>query len=574
MKQRRQNGRLAVGVPVMACVGLLLAGSLLLPGRLEVDQAARRAHPAAAEAASLPPAIATPAAPPPAPPPSLAGAIATQDAATLAAMTARMAAAGQGVTTAQVAYDLVARGRPAVALAYLTARPDGAAPATWRLRVDLLRQAGRAAEAAALVAAAAQAKGAIPPADLIGAAYAIDRPDLVVTAAARGAIPPPDRALALDLARRADAAGRDDLIAALDRATRADWRATDSWLAIRVAARAKDTAAGLRAADHLPLAQRDAAREAILSGAGDREGLRRLLRARATTPGAPAGMIAEQLLAAGYRDDAAAVLREAATGGASTTPLAQRWLYLVGPRPDADDLAWLRQQALRGSVADQLAWAALYADRARPREALAALIAHPLADRTEMLLLRARLAQAGGDAAAGRTAVAALLDGRPLDAGQLRSLSAAMPANPDATLAAVLMRRRVAAGIAVPRETLDLAWAAWNAGDVAGAGRWLRTHLAADPTDAAALRLMAEVQARSGGARAARPWLERALAQEPGDSRTRAELLDRLGRRAEALAVVERLRTAAPQDPALAALQARLLIADGRAGAARAVLVR
>ncbi len=38
-----------------------------------------------------------------------------------------------------------------MALGYLAARPDGGAAATWRLRVDLLRQTGRTADAAALV---------------------------------------------------------------------------------------------------------------------------------------------------------------------------------------------------------------------------------------------------------------------------------------------------------------------------------------------------------------------------------------------------------------------------------------
>ncbi|QPT09736.1 hypothetical protein [Sphingomonas paucimobilis] len=122
------------------------------------------------------------------------------------------------VTTAQVAYDLAAAGRPAVALAYLAARADGTGPATWLLRVDLLRKLGRRKEAEALLAAAATRPIGVPPAAIIATGYALDRPDLIIAAAASGAIPPPDAKLAHDLAQRAEARGRLDWLAQLDRA--------------------------------------------------------------------------------------------------------------------------------------------------------------------------------------------------------------------------------------------------------------------------------------------------------------------------------------------------------------------
>lgn len=570
MSERRHHAWLAVGIPVLAGLGLLAAGVLLLPDRREVLHASRRAQPVVASSPpTARPIAARPVALPPTPP-SIAGMIATADAPGLAATTARLIAAGQPVTTAQVAYDLVAAKRPAVALAYLDARPDGAAPATWALRVDLLRRNGRTSEAVAAVTQAARARTGIAPADLIAAAYAIDRPDLIVAAAARGTIPPPDTALALDLARRADTAGRDDLIASLDRATRADWRGADPWLAIRVATRSRDTAAALRAADRLPPDQREAAREAIVTAAGDRDGLRRLLLARAAAPDAPVAQIAEQVLAAGFRDDARAILRRTATGQAMASPETQRLLYLMGPRPAADDLDWLRQQTTRGAPAEQLAWLSVYAQRDRPAAALAFLSRHPLAARTDVMLTRLSLARVAGNDAAARDLANALLDGRDLTPAQLRTVAVAAPAEAGATIA----RRRIAAGVAEPRDAIDLAWAAWNAGDAAGTVTWLRDRLATAPDDAVALRLMADAQARIGGAATARPWLEKALAQTPRGSRESAELLDRLGRRAEAIAVVEALRADAPQDGALKALHARLLIAQGQPGRARAVLAR
>ncbi len=573
MRIDRHRARLALLLPALTGIGLLAGGLMLLPKEREILPAVRRAQPVPVSAArSSMPAPASPVLPPAHP--SITAQIATADAATLSALTTRLIAEGQPVSTLQVAYDLVAAKRPAVALDYLAARPDGATAATWRLRIDLLHRTGRAANAAALVARAVEKRGALPAADIVASAYAIDRPDLVIVAAANHVIPPPDTALALDLARRADKAGRRDLIASLDTTTTASWRAADPWLAIRVAARSRNTAAGLQAAGYLPVEQRQAAREAILTEAGDRAGLRTELLAHAAAPGAQPEQIAERLVAAGYRGDATAVLRRAAAGLAPTAPAAQRLLYLMGPRPGSDDLAWLKHQSLKGSATQQRGWLACYAERDQPGAALAFVSRHPLADETDVMLMRLSLARAAGNDAAGRTVLTALLDGRALSPDQVRAVSAAAPARIDPAQAATITKRRVAAGIAAPRDQLDLAWVAWNAGDATAAGQWLDAHLATAPTDLPALRLMADVQARINGVRGARPWLERALAQTPADSRARAEVLERLGRRDEAVRLVETLRSETPQDRSLAALHARLLITQGQPGRARTVLAQ
>lgn len=565
MRARDQRW-LAIGVPMVAGGAVLVAAILLLPGRTEILHVERRARPVAATIALPPP---LPVAAPPAGPqvPALADAIKRADAAELATLTGQLQSAGQRVTTLQVAYDLKAAGRPAVALAYLAARGDGAAAETWPLRIDLLAETGQR-DAAARLFDAAQG---VPGPAIVAAAYTLDRPDLLVAAAEHGTIPRPDAALSLDLARRLERAGQGALIARLDRVG-SDWRARDPWLAIRMAQAAGDQRAALAAAGLLPADQRDAAREAILTRAGDRAGLRRMLLARAQMAGTDPLPIAEQLLAARARDDAVGVLAAAVGQGGPDGPAARRLLYLLGPRPAVRDVAWLRQKALAGTPAQQLDWIAAYADRDRPGEAAAFLARHPLADRTPVLLTRLRLAQAAGDDGAGRGVLARLLDGRALSADAVRAAGDFMPRKPDPAQVAALLRARVATGIAAPRDRMDLAWSAWNAGDAPRTVQILRDYLASDGNDLPALRLMADAQARIGGDRAARPWLERALAQTPPDSRATAELLDRLGRRREAVALVERLRQATPGDRQLVALHARLLIADGQPGRARMVL--
>ncbi len=337
-----------------------------------------------------------------------------------------------------------------------------------------------------------------------------------------------------------------------------------------MALRRGDRAAAERAIAALPAGERDAAQADLLARTGDRAGQRQQILTQAARPGAPLPDLAERLLALGARDDAIALLRRAASGQPVNAPAAQRLLYLMGPRPAEEDRAWLRAQALSGAAAEQSRWLAAYAEREAPATALSVTERHPLAARTDIALLRLQLAQAAGDRAAARRAVAVLLDGRPLEPGLLRRVSA-LADGIEPHQAHLLAERRIAGGVAGPRDRLDLAWAAWNAGDAARTRDQLRDYLAEMPNDASALRLMADAQAKLGGATAARPWLERALAQTPG-GRARAELLDRLGRRAEALALVERLRREAPRDTELAALQARMLIAAGQPGRARAVL--
>ena len=473
--------------------------------------------------------------------------LAEADGATLAELVAALAARGAPPTRLAIVDDLVARHRPDVALALIDAAPTSEAPGLWRRRVDSTRATGDTRGAQALLAAAAARPGIAPAADIIAVAYALNAEPLILVAAEHGAVPRPDRALALDLARRWSA--QPALIARLDRVAGPDWRRDDPWLAMRLAMARKDRTAALAAAAMLPPAQRGMAREDLLARLGDTAGLRAELIDRAGREPAARPALAERLLAMGARDDATRLLQTIVA-----TPddqAARRLLYLWGPRPGAAALAWLRQRAADAPDAETRArWLSLYARRDRPQAALTVLERDTAGTRTPLLLTRLELAAAAGDAGASTRALAALLDGRDLSAAQLAQATGAMLPATDARLRASLAKRRIAAGQALAGDRMDIAWTAWNAHDLPAARAAVAAQLAAQPDDAAALMLMAEIEDRGGSPAHARRW------------------------RTSALAAVRRRRAQAPADRALMADEGRLLVALGQAGAARALLSR
>ena len=483
-------GQVAIAVPIVVGLGALAGVLLLLPGRREVESVSHRAAPVLAPRSSLSSPMPAVARVPAVTTPSLADAIRHADAATLAAVTDQH----PGATTLQVARDLVAYGRKADALSYLARRDDGVAPDTWRLRLDLLNGLGRKAEAEALLAAAVRTRGTAAAADIVWAAYAIDRHDLLVAGMTGGAVPPPDRSLALDLVRRAEAAGRLDLVAAVDRVGSSDWRSADPWLALRIARRQGDARAELAALERLPAAERDGAREAMLTRTGDRDGLRRLLLAHGDAP-----VSAERLLAAGFRGDAVAMLGRLSAALPADAPVARRLLYLLGPRPEAGDRAWLRARAFRLDRPDPAGWLRAYAERDAAAAALVAVTRHPLGGQEDALLLRLKLARDASDGAAGNLALAALLDNGALAPAALQRAGALLPKDVDPRLATTLARRRIDAGVGGRRDRLDIGWAALNRGDPAAARSAADAQLAATPDDDAALRLMARDDLDSEG---------------------------------------------------------------------------
>jgi len=244
----------------------------------------------------------------------MAASSATASASTLSAIADALAKNGAAVATDRVSYDIMAAGRPDVALTFLESRPDRAAPALWRLRFDLHRKTGDMAGAADLLRSAVMTPGNAPPQDLVEAAYALATPELLITAAEHGAIPPLSQAQSLDLASWANTAQRYDLISRIDRAGTPGWRADNPWLAMTLAQRSGDTGSALRYAALLP-SGRDAARESIVMASGNPQGIRQYLLAQASARGADRPAIAQRLLEKGFRPDAIALLRQQSARG-------------------------------------------------------------------------------------------------------------------------------------------------------------------------------------------------------------------------------------------------------------------
>ncbi|KEQ53507.1 tetratricopeptide repeat protein [Sphingobium chlorophenolicum] len=571
--QAQRSHHMAFVGPIIGGGLLLAATALLMPSHWQIADAIRRAT-------FTPPPVAVPL-PPPSPAmlmqrfsegrrlsvPDLQrllnASVATADAPLLSRLAEALTKAGAPVPTGRITYDIMAGRRPDVALAFLESRPDQGSPASWRLRFDLHRRTGDAQGAADLLRSAATTPGTAPEKDLIEASYALAQPDMLVVAAEHGAIAPLSPAQSLDLASWANGAGRYDLIGRIDRAGTPGWRNRNPWLAMTLAQRSGDTGSALRYAALLPTG-RDDAREGIIMASGNRDAMRRWLLERAGQKGADRQAIAQRLLEKGFRPDAIALLRTGSNDKAS----AARMLYLMGPRPAAQDLAWLKARA----SADPR-WAAAYIERAEPAEALAFLESRPAADSSDMLIQRIALANAARDRAAAARALDRLLDGRSLSAAQIKAAAVArVPSEEAARYDLALARARIAAGVAEPSDHLRLAWNGWDGGDARMTADQLQLYLRDRPDDRGALRLMADAEAKLKGEAAAKPWLERLIAVTPPLSLERAELLTRLGRTSEAMAVAEALRRASPQDRRIDIMLARLLIAKGDPGRARKLL--
>ncbi|CAH0355526.1 hypothetical protein [Sphingobium sp. CECT 9361] len=554
--------------PLAAGMAVLALSQFVMPRRAEIREAIRH-HAAQPRLVNI--AVPTQSMQPPSPP-ALDSVLATGDAQAIAHAVQRLAASNVTVTTAQLVHDLERAGRYRVALAFMDSQADGHAPALWRVRFELARKLGDRVLARTLLDKAALRNAKVPARDVTEAAYALDAPEVLLTAATNRAIPALDAMRALDLARRFEAIGRIDRIAQLDAVTKAPWRQADPWLAIRLARRMGQPGLVQRYAMLLPPAERDAALEASMTGQGDKAALRTLLIERASRPGAKLPVIAEQLLAAGLREEAIDLLQRATAALPPQDALTQRLLYLIGPRPAPRDIRWLQARTIQGPPSARAEWIAIYAQRDRPASAIDFIGRHSLADRPDVKLIRLALCQSSGDDGRASRLFANLLDDPDLTPAQINTLSMSAPPGLSPPLAHKLADRRLRAGLVSGQDAMDLAWAAWNRGDVTMASSMLTLYMRDRPNEPRSLRLMADVQRALKGDSAARPWRERALEHTRPGTREQAEILQSLSRIPEALDVVDRLLAITPRDAALTAFKGELLLANGQPGRARKLL--
>lgn len=493
----------------------------------------------------------------------------TESAQRLTSIANHIADAGGKVALEEITYEILSSGRPDIAQRFIENQPGRHSPSLWRLRFELFRKSGKNVNAHDMVRAAAYTPALAPAKDLTEAAYTLNRPDLIIMAAENHAIAPLTPAQALSLASWANDNKRYDLISHIDRGGGSAWRSQNPWLAMTLAQREGDTQKALHYAALLP-AGGDAARESIIMATGDKEAIRNFLLERASKGIEKADIVAERLLAQGFRPDAIKILRQEAAQQPLKDPATERMLYLMGPRPHAEDLEWIKNKAIQDKK-----WMAIYLERESLSKSLKFLESLKSANDTEILLKRIAIANQARDKEAAIRAMDMLLDGRKLDSDQLKLANTAIvPEKDNKRIQQALAQARLRIGIATPSDRLNLAWTSWNKGDVKETEGYIRAYLNDKPDDADALQLMAEVQAKLSGERTARPWLERRLALLPNLSREKAELLNRLGKTSDAIKIVENLRRNTPGDKRLDILLAQLLITAQNPGRAQKVLQR
>jgi predicted Zn-dependent protease len=178
----------------------------------------------------------------------------------------------------------------------------------------------------------------------------------------------------------------------------------------------------------------------------------------------------------------------------------------------------------------------------------------------EAILLLGRALGAIGDPTAGAAAVRQLTARNPRDSGAWRALADIFHRAGDAAAADAAHTEAVRSGAGDP--ALVEAALALREGRLSAAETALRTRLKAEPTDVAAIRMLAEVAAQIGRYEDAANLLARCLELNPSFHEARrayAQVLLRHERPLEALAQVDQLLALAPEDIGFCMLKAAVL---------------
>lgn len=214
-----------------------------------------------------------------------------------------------------------------------------------------------------------------------------------------------------------------------------------------------------------------------------------------------------------------------------------------------------------GNLAVALAHGARLLERAPPQaKQQAEEILRLIPGQRDAVLLLGRALGAMGEPAAGAAAVRQLTDRNRQDAGAWRALADILHLAGDAAAADAAHTDAVRAGVSDP--TLVEAALALREGRLAAAETALRARLKSEPTDVAAIRMLAEVAAQIGRYEDSVNLLARCLDLNPSFHEARrayAQVLLRHERPLEALAEVERLMALSPKDIGYCMLKAAVL---------------
>jgi len=312
---------------------------------------------------------------------------------------------------------------------------------------------------------------------------------------------------------------------------------------------------------------------------GDAASLWAELAARGGTRPELRRQLAFRLLESGDKASAERIFRSLAATARPDSAEVRQLLFLWGPRPGPERLAWLEERARRAGGEEKAAWMRALTERGGAARAVAVYRATEAgtaseATRDAYLAALGRLGNRSALAAALREELR-----RPASAARLQHLANLAGATGDAALEEEALRALVAVGGGTPRAQRQLGMAAYRSRDLATAERLLTRFTATTGGDYETHFILGEIRSKQRDSTGARKHYQQAiLALDSASGRNsharavRAVVLNRLGYAREAMRLYETLLAERPQDRNLRADYVALLLAEGELRKAREVL--
>jgi cellulose synthase operon protein C len=298
-------------------------------------------------------------------------------------------------------------------------------------------------------------------------------------------------------------------------------------------------------------------------------------------PGLPVELrrqLAFRLLEAGDKPVAERVFRGLAATAAPESPDVRQLLFLWGPRPSAEQLAWIEARAIAAGGAEQAAWMRILTDRGAPARAIVVYRAGAKRDALEATI-EAYLAalEMQDDRGAMVAAVREELP-RAQSAGVWRRLARMAARGGDTALERQAIERLVAAGEGGAEAQRRLGVLAHLRRDQDTAERLLLGFVATTGGDEESWMILGDIATRRRDHATARQRYAEALQRLEASRETfrsrvvRAHLLHRLGREAEAAQLYEALLAESPRDQSVRADYVAMLMEQGALRRAHDVL--